>query len=129
MAHGAMAQGMVDAVRRISGVEEGVLVGLSNDGKSPEALQDDLSQALQPGPAIIFTDLSSGSCALSAQVCCREDPSHVVLFGVNLPVLLDFVFNRNLPLEELVPRLLGKGKTSLKSSPEFPDYGDRPVSD
>jgi mannose/fructose-specific phosphotransferase system component IIA len=34
--------------------------------------------------------------------------------GVNLPILLDFVFNRHLPLDELVPRLVEKGKGSIK---------------
>ena len=114
LAHGGMAQGLVDAVCRISGAGEEALVALSNEGKSPEGLRTELSDVLQPGPAIIFTDLASGSCALSAQLCCRDDPEHVVLFGVNLPVLLYFVFNRHLPLEELVPRLLEKGKERIK---------------
>jgi PTS system mannose-specific IIA component len=127
LAHGGMAQGMVDAVRRISGTEEDALLALSNEGKSPEALRTDLARVLQAGPAIVFTDLASGSCAHSAQVCCRDGAGHVVLFGVNLPILLDFVFHRHLPLEELVPRLLGKGKESLMSSPEFPANAHRPV--
>ena len=40
--------------------------------------------------------------------------------GVNLPILLEFVFNRQLPLNELVPRLLAKGIGSVTSAPEFP---------
>jgi mannose/fructose-specific phosphotransferase system component IIA len=119
---------MVDAVERIAGMEEGALLPLSNEGKSPEALQAELGGVLDPGPAIIFTDLSSGSCALSAMVCCRDNPSHVVLFGANLPILLDFVFNRDLPLQELVPRLLEKGRESLKSSLELPADAHPPVS-
>jgi mannose/fructose-specific phosphotransferase system component IIA len=119
---------MLDAVERIAGVEAGALLPLSNEGKSPEALQAELSRLLQPGPAIIFTDLASGSCALSAQVCCRDNASHVVFFGTNLPVLLDFVFNRDLPLQELVPRLLERGKESLKSSIELPADAPRSIS-
>jgi len=129
LAHGGMARGLLDAVHRISGTGVEALLALSNEGKSPEVLQRELAQVLQAGPAIIFTDLASGSCALSAQICCRGDAGHVVLFGVNLPVLLDFVFNRHLPMEELVPRLLEKGKESLKSSPEFMADGYRTVSD
>ena len=128
LAQGDMAQGMVDAVERIAGLGEGVLLPLTTEGKSPEALQAELNRLLEPGPAIIFTDRASGSCALSAQVCCRVNASHVVLFGANLPILLDFVFNRDLPLEELVPRLLKKGKESLKSSRERPAKAHRPVS-
>lgn len=120
VAHGLMAQGMIDAVARISGVEGEALTALSNDGRSPEALLEDLSEALGSDPAIVFTDLASGSCALAALTCCRAGSRQVALFGVNLPILLDFVFHRDLPLEELVPRLLEKGMKSLKSAPEFP---------
>jgi mannose/fructose-specific phosphotransferase system component IIA len=115
---------MVDAVLRISGAPPEALLPLSNDGKSPEALKNALKEMLGEGPTIIFTDLPSGSCALTARVSCREDGNRVILFGVNLPVLLDFVFHRDLPLEELVPRLLDKGRGSLKSFPEFPDHAD-----
>ena len=38
--HGAMAVGMVDAVRRIAGIGEDGLVALSNDDKGPDALRD-----------------------------------------------------------------------------------------
>lgn len=119
VAHGQMAEGMIDAVARISGVEGDVLTALSNDGRSPETLLRDLSAILGADPAIVFTDLASGSCALAALTCCGNGTSQVVLFGVNLPILLDFVFHRDLPLEELVPRLLERGRKSLKSSPEF----------
>ena len=50
LAHGLMARGMVDAVRKISGVDEGVVVPLSNEGKSPEALREELDLLLGKGP-------------------------------------------------------------------------------
>ena len=34
--------------------------------------------------------------------------------GVNLPILLDFVFHRDMPLDELVPRLLEKGRSGIR---------------
>lgn len=127
VAHGSMAQGMVDAVKRIAGVGEDALTALSNDGKSPEALVAELNQLLGSSSAVVFTDLASGSCALAARACCRNGGSQVVLFGVNLPILLDFVFHRELPLEELIPRLLEKGRGSLRSAPEFPPDAHRSV--
>ena len=123
LAHGAMAEGLVDAVRRISGLADGVLVPVSNTGKSPDALQEEISGLLEPGPTLIFTDLPSGSCAVTAHICCREDGEEAVISGVNLPILLDFVFNRDLPLEELVPRLIGKGRGSINGVPDFPIPG------
>jgi mannose/fructose-specific phosphotransferase system component IIA len=115
-----MAQGLVDATRKISGAGEGVLLPVSNEGKSPQALREELDALLAHGPAIVFTDLPSGSCALAAQMCCRLRPDQAVISGVNLPILLDFVFNRHLPVAELVPRLLSKGAGSVRSTPEQP---------
>ena len=127
LAHGLMARGLVDAVRKISGVDEDVVVPLSNEGKSPEALREELDLLLGQGPMIVFTDLPSGSCALAARMCCTPDTQQAVISGVNLPILLDFVFNRHLPLSELVPRLLSKGIGSLTSAPEYPDHAHRPL--
>lgn len=129
LAHGSMAQGVADAIRRISGVGAEALVAVSNEGKSPDTLKAELNGLLSDGPVIVFTDLSSGSCALTARVCCRPGTDQVVVFGFNLPMLLDFVFHRHLPLQELVPRLLNRGKDSLQSIPDFPHDADRTVSD
>ncbi len=58
-----------------------------------------------------------------------RDEHAAVVFGVNLPILLDFVFHRDLPLEELVPRLLEKGRESVQSVPDLlnrcPSYSYR----
>ena len=119
VAHGSMAHGLVDALRKISGADEGVVIPVSNDGKSPQAIRDELDQLVGGAPAVVFTDLPSGSCAMAAQLLCRSHPHQVILSGVNLPVLLDFVFNRHLPLNVLIPRLLSRGTESLKSVPEY----------
>lgn len=128
VAHGEMADGLVDAVRRISGAGDDALLPLTNTGKSPESLQSEIYQLLGRGPVIIFTDLPSGSCALAAQLCCQEGGEEVVIFGVNLPMLLDFVFHRHLPLTELVPRLLEKGRGSVQCTPADITHAHRPVS-
>jgi mannose/fructose-specific phosphotransferase system component IIA len=123
-----MARGMVDAIRKISGAGEEALIPISNQGKSPQTLQAELDDLLGNAPAIVFTDLANGSCAITAQVCCHGEYDQAVIFGVNLPVLLDFVFHRTMPLHELVPRLLKKGRSGLQSIPEFSDDADRTVS-
>jgi mannose/fructose-specific phosphotransferase system component IIA len=128
LAHGEMASGLADAVARISGAEREVLLAVSNSGKSPEILQAELAGILARGPTIIFADLPSGSCALTARLCCGEDPEAAVIFGVNLPILLDFVFHRHLPLTELVPRLLEKGRGGISSAPDFSINGDPALS-
>jgi len=111
--HGAMATGMVDAVRRIAGVGEDVLVPLSNDGKGPDALRTELDQLIGGARVVVFTDMHAGSCAVAARVACREKGERAVVCGVNLPMLLDFVFNRELPLDQLVPRLVEQGRAAV----------------
>lgn len=119
LAHGNMAEGIVDAVRRIAGAEPEVLVPLSNRGLSPAALAQAVRDRLDAGsgPVILFTDLPSGSCGFAARLLSREFPDLVIVSGVNLAVLLEFVVSRELPMEQLVPRLLEKGRAAVGCAP------------
>ena len=113
LSHGKLAEGMVDAVRKIAGLGDGVLVAMSNEGQNPQALAEKIDILAGDQPLIVFTDLGSGSCALSAQLTCRNHGGRAVVFGMNLPILLEFVFHRELPLAQLVPRLLEKGREGV----------------
>ncbi len=116
LSHGKLAEGMVDAVRRITGLDEGVLVPMSNEGQNPQGLADQVDALVGGEPVVVFTDLGTGSCALTAQLTCRDNGRRAVLFGMNLPMLLEFVFHRELPLSQLVPRLLAKGKEGVRTA-------------
>ena len=116
LSHGKLAEGMVDAVRRITGLEEDILVPMSNEGQNPQGLADQVDALVGGGPVVVFTDLGTGSCALTAQLTCRDNGRRAVLFGMNLPMLLEFVFHRELPLSQLVPRLLAKGKEGVRTA-------------
>lgn len=113
VAHGPMATAMVDAVRRIAGGQADALVPLSNEGKSPQALKFDLDEVIGDAPALVFVDLRAGSCGMAALSSCRARSERVVVTGVNLPMLLDFVFHRELPLEELVERVVTCGQQAI----------------
>jgi mannose PTS system EIIA component len=113
--HGGMANGMVDAVRRIAGPAADVLVGVSNEGKGPDALRDEIERLGGSGPVVVFTDMQAGSCAMAARLVARSGGQRAVVCGVNLPMLLEFVFHRSDPLEQLVPRLVEQGKSSITS--------------
>jgi mannose PTS system EIIA component len=115
LTHGSMGHGLVDAVRKIAGCPDDALRPVSNEGKGPDELFQAVAAAAGDGPALIFTDMVSGSCALAARFVCRNPGDRQVIFGVNLPILLDFVFHRELSLEELVPRLLERGRASIRS--------------
>jgi mannose/fructose-specific phosphotransferase system component IIA len=129
LSHGGMAEGVVDAVRRITGTEEDALVPVSNHGLSPEVLADRLRSHIGAGPTILFTDLQSGSCGLVARRLAHGDDQLIVISGVNLPLLLDFVMNRTMPLDQLVPRLLDRGRAAIccSATPER-NNADRPAA-
>ena len=115
LSHGKLAEGMVDAVQRITGLKEDILVPMSNEGQNPQGLADQVDALVGGEPVVVFTDLGTGSCALTAQLTCRNNGRRAVVFGMNLPMLLEFVFHRELPLSQLVPRLLAKGKEGVRT--------------
>jgi fructoselysine and glucoselysine-specific PTS system IIA component len=129
LAHGSFADGLMDAVRHITGCPLDAVVPLTNKGKSPETLAAEVLAALGDGPAIIFTDLQSGSCGFVARRVAQSAARLVVISGVNLPVLIEFVMNNTLPLEQLVPRLLTKGRAAMGCAPShFEEHADRTAS-
>lgn len=115
VAHGSMAAGLVEAATRISGVEEGVLVPVSNEGLGPEQLRDAILSDAAGGPAIVFTDLAAGSCTLAARVCCTERSPLALVTGVNLAMLLDFLFHRELPIADLVEHVVSRGRDGVRA--------------
>lgn len=117
VSHGAMAQGLIDAVRRIAGGPADALHPLSNEGMAPADLQAALEKLAADQPTVIFADLISGSCGMAGMVCLRNSDCRAVVCGVNLPILLDFVFHQDMPLSELVPRLVEKGREGIRALP------------
>ena len=113
VSHSSLAEGMVQSVRQIAGAGDDALAALSNEGCGPEALQNRVREALGSGPGIVFTDMPSGSCALAARRLTADRADVALVCGVNLPMLLDFVFHRDLPLPALVDRLVSKGKSAI----------------
>lgn len=129
LAHGEMAPGIIDAVRHIAGVSGDFLVPLSNRGLGPDALAEEIGKLVGSGPTIVFTDLQSGSCGFAARRCLQNAPQLVVISGVNLPILLEFVMRRKMPLDQLVPFLLNKGRSAVCCSPaNFENHEHRAVS-
>mgnify|MGYP002634850391 FL=1 len=66
VAHGAMAEGLVSAARRIAGESANGLRALSNDGKSPGQLRSELEEIAGEDRAVVFVDLQAGSCGMAA---------------------------------------------------------------
>jgi mannose/fructose-specific phosphotransferase system component IIA len=124
--HGQLAQALVDAVREIVG-EDGGLVAISNEGCSTEELERRIAPQLEgDAPIVVFSDLPSGSCTFAARHLARARGEVGVVGGVNLPMLLDFVFHRTWALPDLLERL--RSKTGIVVDRLPPANADRPVS-
>jgi mannose/fructose-specific phosphotransferase system component IIA len=109
VAHGNLARCLVETTQSISGVE-GALLPISNSECSPDLLEARIRDAVGGARALIFVDLASGSCAHAARLVSRDGPGIPVVTGVNLPMLLDFVFHRDLELSDLTRRVVEKGR-------------------
>ncbi len=119
-AHGLMAAGLVDAVRTITGCAREVLEPLSNIEGSPEVLRQRLHELVEAGPTVVFTDVRASSCSTLAGAALLEGRVLAVVSGVNLPMLLDFVFQRDAPLDELLERLIERGRNGIDIAPTSP---------
>jgi mannose/fructose-specific phosphotransferase system component IIA len=113
IAHASLANGLAEAVRQISGVGEEALQTITNEGRGPDGLLRAIRDAAGETEVVIFTDLPSGSCAHAARKVALNRPGTAIISGVNLPLLLDFVFHRDLPLPALVDRLVDKGRCGI----------------
>jgi len=109
VAHGNLARCLVETVESISGVER-ALRPISNEGCSPELLMARIRDAVGAEPALVFVDLASGSCSHAARLVARDGGGMPVVSGVNLPMLLDFVFHRDMDLAQLSERVVEKGR-------------------
>jgi|SRR5207302_2926506 len=113
VSHAALAQALVSAVRAIAGVD-GALTPVSNDGCDSGALSARIAEAIGPGPAVLFVDLPGGSCLTSAVRLAKGRAEIAVVTGVNLAMLLDFVFHRDVSPEQAARRAADAGGKAIR---------------
>lgn len=111
--HGRLAGALVEAAEEISGVT-GTLTPVSNSGCDRGALEERVEAAVGAGPAVVFVDLSSGSCLFAVLNRLRGVGAARVVTGVNLAMLVDFVFHRTLPLDEAAARAAIAGGKAIR---------------
>jgi mannose/fructose-specific phosphotransferase system component IIA len=115
VSHAAVAQALVKAVSAITGID-GALTAVSNEGCGTDALGERLAEAVGQGPAVLFVDLPGGSCFTSSARYARlhGGADIAVVTGVNLAMLLDFVFHRDLPPAEAAKRAVDAGGKAIR---------------
>jgi mannose/fructose-specific phosphotransferase system component IIA len=113
VSHAAVAQALVAAVRAITGIDN-ALTAISNEGCGTEQLAERLRDAVGDGPALLFVDLPGGSCMTSSMRYAKQHADIAVVTGVNLAMLLDFVFHRNISPEEAARRAVDAGAKAIR---------------
>jgi len=113
VSHAAIAQALVSAVTVITGID-GALVPISNEGCDNDALADRLRQAVGERPAVLFVDLPGGSCLTNSIRYAKQHADIAVVTGVNLAMLLDFVFHRDVPPAEAARRAVDAGAKAIR---------------
>jgi mannose/fructose-specific phosphotransferase system component IIA len=111
--HGPLATALVDAAEQISGLK-GVLIPVTNSGCDRDTLEERVIRAVSGQPAVVFVDLASGSCSFAVLKRLRGEPSVRVVTGVNLAMLVDFVFHRTLSPQEAATRAVAAGEKSIR---------------
>jgi len=111
--HGALAGALVHAAEQISGLG-GALVPVSNTGCDRDTLEDRVFAAVDGHPAVVFVDLASGSCLFAVLKRLRSEQLVKVVTGVNLAMLVDFVFHRSLSPAEAASRAAAAGEKSIR---------------
>lgn len=111
--HGPLAGALVQAAEQISGVTS-ALIPVSNTGCDRDALEDRILEAVSGRPAVVFVDLASGSCLFAVLKRLRTEQLVKVVTGVNLAMLVDFVFHRSLAPSEAATRAMAAGEKSIR---------------
>lgn len=114
--HSDLADALLRAAAKVYGPVDGIEV-LSNEGLSREDLEQAISRRVSDWGegGLVLTDFWGGSCHISGVAAVRGLNDVVVVTGLNLPMLLDFVHNRDEydPLA-LADRLQRKGRDSIR---------------
>jgi mannose/fructose-specific phosphotransferase system component IIA len=111
--HGSLAGALTQAAEQISGIS-GALIPVSNSGCDREALETRVLAAVDGRPAVVFVDLASGSCLFAVLKRLRTEQWVKVVTGVNLAMLVDFVFHRSLSPAEAATRAAAAGEKSIR---------------
>jgi mannose/fructose-specific phosphotransferase system component IIA len=111
--HGTMADALVKAAEQISGVDA-ALTAVSNTGCDRDTLEQRVLAAVDKHPAVVFVDMASGSCLFAVLKRLRSEKSVKVVTGVNLAMLVDFVFHRTLSPQEAATRAAATGQASIR---------------
>lgn len=111
--HAGVAQALVDAVARITGLGD-ALIPVTNEGCDRDALEARLAAAVGQAPAVVFVDLPSGSCLQASAHYLQTHENVAVVAGVNLAMLVDFLYHRDTSPREAAERASSTAQRTVR---------------
>jgi PTS system mannose-specific IIA component len=114
--HADLASALLRAAEKVYGTIDGVEV-LSNEGESRESLERAIAGRIGAWVhgGLVLTDFWGGSCHICGLSASRGHGEVAIVTGINLPVLLDYLHNRErYGVLELAERLQQKGQSSIR---------------
>ena len=121
--HADLASALLRAAEKVYGPIEGVQV-LSNEGLSRIQLETAIDEQVQGWSqgGLVLTDFWGGSCHTCGAAAMRRHGELMILTGINLPALLDYLHNRSrMGLADLAERLQQKGRDSIRVQRSDPE--------
>jgi mannose/fructose-specific phosphotransferase system component IIA len=115
--HAQVGAALLSAIREIAGEVEGVSA-ISNEGCGREELGQKILAAVADKPAVVFVDLPGGSCFQAAARELRPRKDVAVVAGVNLAMLLDFMYHRDIPASQAAQRAVDAGSKAIRLVPQ-----------
>lgn len=120
VAHGRLAEGLLSALRRVAGEQED-LWAVSNQDLGGDELYARIGTLLdercEGRETYLLSDMDGGSCGQTCRRLLEEGRVRGVLFGVNLPVLVEFVFLEEPGSEGFLRLAVEKGRKALGARP------------
>ncbi len=115
--HGELGRVLVATAERIVGTAGGLEI-LSNEGHSRESLTRAVEERLERWggePGLLLTDVPGGSCTQAALSRLPRFPQVFAVSGVNLPMLVDFLAQRErFGAAEMASRLETRGRAAVR---------------
>lgn len=115
--HGNLAQELLNTVESIVGKID-FCQAISNADLNDEALIERVRKIIdehRDAYLILFVDYFGGSCSMNCSRAVKGYDRAVVISGINLPILLDFVTKRGtMGPEEIIDHLIKRGQESVR---------------
>lgn len=114
--HADLATALMRAAAAVYGPIEGLKL-LSNSGLSRDGLEAAIDAEVRGWKqgGLVLTDFWGGSCHTCGLAAARGNGEVMIVTGVNLPMLLDYLHNRDrFTVADLADRLLTKGREAIR---------------